>query len=256
VLALVWSIHPVAGQLVFVRCCTEQRHLDAMPDCVSGDGNLTRPEQCPAGAVCVLGFAGATPLAARLCDPRLPTIPEFTRAHCSTWTDDTTPAVFECVANPVIGVDLFSVMDDDGDGDLDETDVAEFEQFREVVPKVVQSEAVLSLIECCVPSDVLRLSGPGVTAVPLAATCMAGFSEPVEPGDYQYELCGEAPRDASGPTSSFCQSWQLEELPPSFYCPAADFTEETMFIVADTDGDDDVDLVDYASFQQDWTGKK
>ena len=56
IMGSVLSTRPVLGQLISVRCCTEQSHLDAMPKCVSGDGHTTRPSSCPAGATCVLSF--------------------------------------------------------------------------------------------------------------------------------------------------------------------------------------------------------
>lgn len=251
IMASLVSTRPVFGQLVSVRCCTEQSHLDAMPKCVSGDGNTTRPSTCRAGATCVLGFGENAQLAQRLCDPRNPEVPHPTRAHCSTWSLEALPVVVECVANPTLGVDLFSVFDDDGDGDLDESDVAEFEEFRGVVPKLVQSEAILTLVECCVPSAIFRLSGPDITATPFAATCLAGFSKPVELGDYLYELCGSPPTDVPSPSESFCVSWQIDTMPPGFYCAAADFVQQAIFVVADTDDDSDVDLFDFAAFQRD-----
>jgi hypothetical protein len=38
----------------------------------------------------------------------------------------------------------------------------------------------------------------------------------------------------------------------SFLCPAADIAGHAYFIVADTDGDVDVDLRDFAALQREW----
>jgi len=255
IIASLVSTPSVLGQLVSVRCCTEEHDLGLIQDCVSGDGNTTRPSTCPAGATCVLGFGQDTQLLGRLCDSRNPEIPHPARAFCSSWSLEAPSVVHECVANPALGVSLFSVFDDDGDGDLDESDVAAFEEAREIVPKLVQSGGILTLVECCVPSATFRLSGPDTTATPMHAACLAGFSKPVELGDYLFEICGAPPTDVPSPSESFCVSWQIDTMPPGFYCPAADFVQQAIFVVADTDDDADVDLVDFAVYQRDWSGK-
>ena len=242
----------VFAQLISVRCCTEESHLATITDCVSGDGNLMRPATCPPGATCVLGFGGNRQLMGSLCDPRGIEIPRPTRAYCSSWSYETAPVAQECVARPNLGVSLFSVFDDDGDGDLDELDVAAFWKVYEPVPKLEQSAAVLTFVECCVDEAIFRLSGPGVTATPFAATCLMGFSKPVEPGDYLHKLCGSPPTDPPNPSESFCVAWQIDTMPPIYFCPAANFTLETLVIVSDVDGDSDVDLADFAVFQRDW----
>jgi len=260
VVSAVW-VAPAESQLVSVRCCTEENHLALIGDCVSGEGALMQPDTCPPSATCILGFGENTQLMAALCDPETNEIPPIpTRAYCSSWLHAATPVVHECVAKPEVMATLFTVYDDDGDGDLDESDVAVFEKVRETVPKLVQSEAVLTYVECCVAEEVIRnigvcLSGPGVTTTPLpcdgAAPCVAGFSAPVETGDYLHELCGE-PAVLPKPGESYCLAWQADDVPTAFLCLASNYPGNNYFIVSDTDGDADVDLSDFAVFQQEW----
>jgi hypothetical protein len=255
------ACHPPPNPgLVSVRCCTQESNLASIEDCVSGHGNLTQPSTCPPGAACVLGFGENTQLMAALCDLDAAVTATPDQASCSTWVYDAMPVAQECVAKSHLVATLFSVYDDDGDGDLDATDVALFEKVFPIVPNVVQSEAALTYMQCCLPEAVILsvgqcLSGPGVTAIPPAcdgmATCIAGFSEAVEPGDYQYVLCGE-PVVLPKPKDSYCLAWQAEDVATSFLCPAADIAGHAYFIVADTHGDVDVDLRDFAAIQREW----
>ena len=267
----------VRAQLVSVRCFTQQADLDRIGDCVSGDGNLMQPLTCPAGATCVLGFGGKVQLMPALCDPEDPDIPDPSRAYLSSWTDPTTPVWQECVAKPQASVSLFSVFDDEvraavntrprraaaqvSDGDLDLADLAVFLQVYDVTPKLVQSDAVLAYAECCVHESVIRnigqcLSGPRVTTAPFpcdgVATCVAGFSEPVEIGDYQHKLCASGEPVLPGPSDAVCVSWQAEGVPAAHLCPARNIPGSTFFIVSDADGDADVDLADFAVFQREF----
>jgi hypothetical protein len=248
------------AQLVSVRCFTGEEHLDRFDDCVSGPGMVSRPEACPAAAACVLGFGEDARVAPALCLPGDPPLPSFTRAFQSSWTVETVPIVHECVAKPYLMASLFSVYDDDGDGDVDGSDGALFEKATESPPNLVQSEAVLTYLQCCVAEEVIRnigrcLSGPGATKTPLLcdglAACIAGFSEPVQPGDFQFRLCGE-PAVLPKPKDAYCITWQDEHTATSFLCPAAAIPGNTQFIVSDSDGDGDVDLFDFAVYQREW----
>ncbi|MEK6677411.1 MAG: hypothetical protein AABZ47_17380 [Planctomycetota bacterium] len=250
---------PTFAQLVSVRCCTEESHLDRIADCVSGDGNLMQPETCLPGAMCVLGFGESTQLMAALCDLDATVSPIPERGYCSIWGFASLPAMQECVAKPNLVATLFSVFDDDGDGDLDEIDVAVFEKVRQPVPRTQQTEAVLTYVECCIPDAAIRgigrcLSGPGVTTRPLdcegTATCIAGFSEPVLPGDYLHGLCSSEPVIPPKPTEMYCFGWEADEVSTGFLCPSIIVPGNSLFSISDADDDADVDLQDFSAFQR------
>jgi hypothetical protein len=50
----------------------------------------------------------------------------------------------------------------------------------------------------------------------------------------------------------YCSSWEVAETPVVFECPANKAAGVTFFVVSDSDGDDDVDLFDFAAFQRDF----
>ncbi len=267
----------VRAQLVSVRCCTEQAALQKIGDCVSGPGGTSQPGACPAAATCALGFGEDAQLMGNLCDPQQTEIPAPTRGFCSEWANEDLTTVRQCVGKPQVSVSLFSVFDDEvraavntrprraaaqvSDGDLDLADLAVFLQVYDVTPKLVQSDAVLVYVECCVPEEVIRnigqcLSGPRVTTAPFpcdgVATCVAGFSEPVESGDYQHKLCASGEPVLPGPSDAVCLSWQAEGVPAVHLCPARNIPGSTFFIVSDADSDADVDLADFAVFQREF----
>jgi hypothetical protein len=247
----VFSASTASAQLVSIRCCTEETHLAAVDDCVSGDGELSQPKTCPAGATCVLQFGEDAALAGRLCDPRQLSIPHPTRGHCNTWEINDAAVAHECVAVPALGVNLFTVWDDDGDGDVDESDVALFEAAAEVVPKIEQSLATLTFLECCFADFAIMLSGPGIAATSAEANCLAGFTKPVEAGDYLHELCASTSPEPIEPAMGFCVTWHSASPTASFFCPASSPATNDLFVIADEDEDGDVDLFDFAAFQND-----
>jgi len=244
-----------SAQLVSVRCCTEESHLTNIEDCVSGPGNITQPASCPPSATCVLGFGEDTQLMAALCDldGKPKALPS--RALCSIWAIEASPAAQKCVAKPHLIATLFSVYDDDGDGDLDATDVAAFEKVREPLPRTQQTEATLTYLECCLAVRGIGrcLSGPGATTPPIGcealASCLAGFSQPVLPGDYLHGLCGSDPVFLPKPKDSYCLGWQTDETPTDFLCTANPVPGVSLFTISDADEDSDVDLRDFAAAQ-------
>ncbi|MFH1107840.1 MAG: hypothetical protein V1790_01390 [Planctomycetota bacterium] len=270
-------VSSVRAQLVSVRCCTEQADLQKIGDCVSGPGGTSQPGTCPAAATCVLGFGEDAQLMGNLCDPQQTEISAPTRGFCSEWANEDLTTVRQCVGKRQASVSLFSVFDDEvraavntrprraaaqvSDGDLDLADLAVFHQVYDVTPKLVQSDAVLVYVECCVPEEVIRnigqcLSGPRVTTAPFlcdgVATCVAGFSEPVEVGDYQHKLCASGEPVLPGPCEAVRVWWQAEGISPAHFCRASNIVGNTFFIVSDADGDADVDLADFAVFQREF----
>lgn len=175
----------------------------------------------------------------------------------------------ECVSHPVTGATLFETYDDDQDGDLDLYDVRVFSTSYDYVPKTVQSEAELVFTKCCIPETVISeiaecLSGPieppgprdqpNSSPQPLACAlepyCTAGFSAPLEPGDWLYKTCAQS---AGGPAPDpmHCYSWQTSEKPAVFECRAAHLPGLSLFVLIDFDNDEDVDLFDFAELQRD-----
>jgi hypothetical protein len=166
------------------------------------------------------------------------------------------------VAADNAGIDLFTLLDSQGDGDFDLRDFALFQEGFGTVPKVIQTESRIVSVECCYPEGHVRgiglcLSGPGVSSAPGAcesgALCEVGFSEPVELGDYMYELCSSGPVVMPDPSESFCSAWLKEGSEPVQTCRAAYAQGVSPFIVFDNDGDADLDMFDFASFQINFT---
>jgi len=249
---------PVWAQLVSVRCCTEQADLERIGECISGPGNTSQPTSCLPAATCVLGFGDNAGLMESLCDPEQVLSPTPFRAYCSEWVDETATVVKQCVAKSNASINLFTVYDDDLDGDLDLQDLAVFDQVYDSVPKVEQSDAVLLSVECCVAESVVRaigecLSGPGGTTIPSACdrttTCVVGFSALVELGDWQYRLCTTGLPELPDPLTSYCVSWQMEGIPITHFCRGSRIAGNSFFVVSDSDGDGDVDLADFSVFQ-------
>jgi hypothetical protein len=246
------------AQVVSVDCCVLEEHLLRIGDCLSGPDGTETPSTCRSSATCVLGFGPDDLLAPVLCDPTQPELPDEQRAHCASWVDERLQATDYCVAAQAAGINLFTMYDADGDGDLDLEDVAVFQQTYQSVPKRVQSEAALVSVECCFSEEGLRnmgqcLSGPGVRCSPpvceLHAGCVLGFSDIVELGDYLYELCRGGPDTMPDPDESFCSSWTVEDAPVVQSCTGAYPQGINSFVVSDEDGDADLDLADLAAFQ-------
>lgn len=249
------------GQVISVRCCIEQPDLERIGECVSGPGDTSLPSSCPPAATCALGFGSNADLMESLCDPAQSAQPVPVRGYCSEWSDDNSVAVHECTAGLNPSINLFAVFDDEQDGDLDLGDLAVFHQVYDSTPKLEQSDAVLVYLECCVPQAVVKaigncLSGPGETALPgtcnAAANCIAGFSAPVEVGDWLNRLCASGPIVPPDPSNSYCSSWQSEEIPTVYLCPGSHISGLAMFVVSDSDGDGDVDLRDFAVLQREF----
>ncbi|MDO8629290.1 MAG: hypothetical protein Q7R41_02255 [Phycisphaerales bacterium] len=246
-----------------------QADLEKIGNCVSGPGGLTRPEDCEPGATCILGFGPDTNLMGQLCDPERTTIPDFSRAYCSGWADESVSIAYECIAKSHPSVTIFEVFDDEQDGDMDLRDINAFQEFYQVAPNQVQCDAILVALECCVPESVVRdigrcLSGPVVhefvgrppriisTPPPCNEDirCTLGFSAPVELGDYLYRMCAAGLPIDPNASIGYCSSWEVAETQVVFECPANKAAGVTFFVVSDSDGDDDVDLFDFAAFQR------
>lgn len=219
-----------SAQLVSVRCCTSQADLEQVGNCISGPGNTNHPSPCAAGATCVLGFGSSVEMMERLCAPDQQTVPSQSRGHCDSWVDAAAKVEHECVARPTTGVTLFESFDDEQDGDFDLRDLAVFAGAYNAVPKQVQSDARLVSLKCCVPEDVIRdigvcLSGPGGETIPAACThdmhCVAGFSEPLEAGDYLYRICASPSSVTPDSPNGLCSSWEDPEVQSAFECPVS-----------------------------------
>ncbi len=249
------------AQIVSVRCCAEDADYQRVAQCMSGVYEVVLPPDCPPAAKCVLGFGKNHAAMAALCDPLEPVTPPPRRAQCTSWQDDATVVLAECVAKADPSVNLWSIYDDEGDGDLDLADLAVFQFVYDVTPKLAQSQAMLVYAECCVPESVVRnigacLSGPEAVDIPpmcdTATNCIFGFSEPVELGDWQNKLCAGGTAELPDPSTAYCTFWEHSELPPTFTCRGAQLPGHSLFIIADDDGDADVDLSDFAAFQRDF----
>ena len=193
-----------------------------------------------------------------LCNEDAVVPPEEPRAVCASWRDEHAFITEECVAADNAGVDLFTLLDYRGDGDLDLRDFALFQEGFGTFPKVIQAEARIVSLECCYPDGYVRgigpcLSGPGVSSAPRAcesgAVCEVGFSEPVELGDYMYELCSPGSIIMPDPLQSFCSTWAEEGGEPVQTCRAAYAQGVSPFTLFDHDCDTDLDMFDFASFQ-------
>jgi len=156
-------------------------------------------------------------------------------------------------------VTLFELFDIEQDGDLDIADLSPYVSTYDFVPKLVQSDAELISAECCIPDAVLSeigecLSGPDASDQPatceIEPLCTAGFSAPLEPGDWLYKVCSQSPPGPS-PQAAYCTSWNTSDEPAGFECVAAHLRGHSLFELIDVDGDVDVDLADYAVLQRD-----
>lgn len=246
-----WMTFAVSAhaQLVSVRCCTNDAHLDSAGTCLSGDGNETKPEGCQPAATCVLGFGEGQGVREMLCDPAAAIPPVPFRGYCSTWSAETPIVGDECVAKPEFVTDFFDAFDDDGDGDFDDADVTAIEAVRPTTPKIEQSPASVQEIECCTRSDVYRLSGPGIPQGEDAPSCTVTFTHPVELGDYMFGLCADPPpEDFVGPPQR-CTGWSESADGKWFACTSKDYLGETVTGMPDSDADADADLRDVAIIQ-------
>ena len=214
-------------QVVSVKCCISESNLIRIGDCLSGPDNTNVRAVCGSIGTCVLGFSGDTTNMGELCNPRNPDIPDDPRAVCTSWTTESAPATQRCVAAPNTDFSLFDTYDADGDGDLDLRDIAAFQRAYRSVPKEVQSDARLVFVECCTPgagggSAQQRSYEAAATPCSVAGIpqpiCTLGFSGPVEPGDYLYELCRPGP--PSEIDESTCVSWSVESVPVAYVCEA------------------------------------
>jgi len=137
------------AQVVSVDCCVLEEHLLQVGECLSGPDGTETPSTCRSAAICVLGFGPDNLLTGVLCDPTQPVPPDEPRGYCVSWVNDRLQVTNRCVAAEAAGLNLFTMYDTDGDGDLDLTDIAVFQQTYQSVPKRVQSDAVLVSVECC-----------------------------------------------------------------------------------------------------------
>lgn len=154
------------------------------------------------------------------------------------------------------GIDLFSVFDDDQDGDLDLIDVAVFMNTYDPAPKRVQSDARPVAAACCFTLNNQRsagecLSGPdvlhSVESCDNQGICSIGFSALIEPGDYLYKMCAPAPSIPKDNSSAACAFWSHVPEPIAFSCVASYDPGITPFVTFDADGDGDFDLSDLAA---------
>ena len=250
---------PARGQLVSVKCCTTAGDLSRIGECLSGPSETEAPAECRSPGTCVLGFGEDVGLATTLCAVDQPQIVDPPRAYCSAWAEEGVEVGYSCIAKETFGVTLFSSWDQDSDGDFDLRDLAFFLQMYESVPAQVQSEGRIVYSECCFSQIGLLeigdcLSGPGIQDVPAACeafpTCIIGFSDPVGPSDYMYRLCDAVLTEPPDQTGALCSFWSDDDIPIAQLCRAGVVYGVTFFNVFDDDGDEDLDLVDFAAFQR------
>lgn len=258
---IVLATTPALGQLVSSKCCISRDELLTFRDCLSGPVSTQIPDHCYRAGTCVIGFGENQDTADVLCTPDQPGIPDPPRGYCTDWSLEGVEPEYECLAHHNSGFDLFTFWESDGDGDLDLRDVAWFLttlDMYEPVPRLRQSNAHIVSVECCFPAgELLRIgegmSGPGWAIEPEALgytpRCRVGFSEPVEPGDFLYRLCGTGPPDPPGPPDALCTSWQLVDEPVAQMCEVSLGSYMSSFVTFDDDGDGDIDLTDFAHFQ-------
>ncbi len=247
------------AQLVSVECCYNEDDLLKIGYCTSGPDGTQLPETCRPPGNCMLAFGANTGLMALLCTGGEPQLPDGPRAMCSSWVLDQAPVVDECIASPLMELNLFTTYDADRDGDLDLVDVAAFQELFHELPNPTQSDAMLVRVECCSPEASLLslglcLSGPGVINMPpecdSQAACTLGFSDAVQVGDFPYRLCRPESTTTIGPSDFFCSSWTEEDVPSVQSCQAADAAGVGTWLVFDDDGDGDLDLADFANLQR------
>jgi len=248
------------AQLVSMKCCVTEQDLAKFALCETDPVLSGVPDLCPAGATCVLGFGADQQNMQALCDlDATPVDPP--RAYCTEWhADSLLPQVF-CVAKSNSSVNLFDAFDGFGDGDLDLADFSVFQDLYEPVPKQIQSDAVVASVECCLPFDGAQriaecLSGPGecndLGYCDLGSICVVGLSAPVEVGDYIDRICAQGATELPDPQTAFCISWFDPSIEVTSTCQAAFTVGITPFVVMDSDGDGDLDLLDFAAFQNDF----
>lgn len=249
-----------AAQVVSLKCCATANDRFQMGKCMGGPEVHAAPIECSAAATCVVGFGPNTEAMPGLCDSGIePDDPA--RAYCTEWHHSPTPATTYCVANSNSTITLFEVFDDENDGDLDLADFASFQNAYEPVPKQIQSQAVVVSVECCVPFDGVQriagcLSGPGelhdVGFCDLGSICVVGFSQLVEDGDRLNRLCRPGSTELPNTSDAFCTAWNDGVNVAAFSCQAAQAQGVTPFVVMDNDGDGDLDLQDFAAFQDEF----
>lgn len=223
-------IAPGAAQVASVKCCISEGNLIRIGECLSGPEHTDAPPACGSIGTCVLGYGADTTLMPEMCAPGQPDLPDEPRAVCWSWMADNVPITRQCVAAANTNFSQFDIYDADRDGDLDLRDIAVFQQIYKSVPNEVQSDARLVFVECCTPAseqgstDGVYLE-PHMANDPLAAGslpfCTLGFSAPVGPGDYLYELCRPGPAPESKADAD-CFSWSVKGIPVVQYCEALD----------------------------------
>lgn len=122
------------GHMVSVECCLPDAGLRGVGPCLSGPGAAEPPSACESGAVCTLGFSETKPnwLMDRLCRPESTLVHGEAGTFCWSWHSPHASTVALCQAVPAAGVDPFSLLDEDGDGDLDLVDFAVFQRTFEL----------------------------------------------------------------------------------------------------------------------------
>jgi hypothetical protein len=239
-----------------VQCCSVEADFAIIDQCVGGTSVLARPAACAPAATCILGFGPDGAFIDDLCGGA--TSVPFTNGFCSSWSEGSIPVVHQCVAIPSASVTMFEVWDDEQDGDLDAADMAVFDEVYAGVPKLDQTHAQLTGVECCIPDAVISavaacLSGPNQTSPPpscsIESYCTAGFSAPLEPGDWLYRTCLQSPTEPE-PEFLHCDSWTSGLSPAVFECRTVPFAGHSLFNLIDSDGDQDADLLDYAALQR------
>jgi hypothetical protein len=248
------------AQLVSVKCCVTESDLFKFGYCTAGPDGKIVPASCPPAATCILRFGSDQSNMQALCDLGATPL-DPSRAYCTEWEVGAAEIHAECVAIPNITVSLFTGYDDENDGDLDLKDFSVYQDVYEPVPKQIQSDAVVASVECCLPfSGTQRiaecLSGPGechdLGYCDLGSICVVGLSAAVEVGDYMDRICAEGATDLPDPATAFCISWADASIDAAFTCQAAYTEGITPFVVMDDDGDGDLDLLDFAVFQNDF----
>lgn len=251
---------PCDAQITTVECCFSESDFQGLGECMAGPGISEVPEECLTIGKCIFGFGADNSLMPAICDlSQAVDLPE-PRAICTTWNNSDELTIERCIAKQPIGIDLFDWIDQlsDDDGDVDLRDYAIYQAGYQTVPRRVQSEARIVSVDCCYPGASLRafgncISGPGITPnisdCEFLSACEIGYSSPVEPGDFLFDLlCDLPPVTLPEPVESYCFSWSETNVVPVQTCGSSGGMGIPRTLETDVDNDGDLDLKDFAAF--------
>lgn len=122
---------------------------------------------------------------------------------------------------------------------------------------VLVADAQLVYVKCCTSVSNEQcigpcLSGPGIRQKPSGcqshANCIYGFGPDPKSFDLAYGMCAE---DTFFPdqSNSWCNSWRELSIPVVELCAGKSPRGLSAYVIWDQDGDGDLDLRDFAKFQ-------